>query len=102
MATPPLKKWAIWPIPSFLNTARVCSQRPMSARDIDPSDPPKAAAAQADHLYAIEMYRREIGASEFLYDEQLDVFRFPEDGRFAFCEEFADWKRLWEREYVLF
>ena len=74
----------------------------MIARDIDPSAPPAAAAAQADYLYAIEMYRREIGAPEFLYDEQLDVFRFPEDGRFAFCEEFADWKRLREREYILF
>ena len=74
----------------------------MIARDIDPSAPPEAAAAQADHLYAIEMYRREIGAPEFLYDEQLDVFRFPEDGRFAFCEEFADWKRLRGREYILF
>ncbi len=74
----------------------------MIARDIDPSAPPAAAAAQADHLCAIEMFRRKIGASEFMYDEQLDVFRFPEDGRFAFCEEFADWKRLREREYVLF
>ena len=23
--------------------------------------------------------------------EELDIFRFPEDGRFAFCCEFADW-----------
>jgi len=74
----------------------------MSARDIDPSAPPKAAAAQAKDLYAIEMYRKEMGAPEFLYDEHLDVFRFSEDGRFAFCEEFADWKRLRERGYLDF
>jgi hypothetical protein len=36
------------------------------------------------------------GGSEFVYDKELDVFRF-EDGRFAFCEEFADWKLLEER-----
>ena len=40
--------------------------------------------------------------SEFIYDEPIDVFRFPEDGRFAFCETFADWERLQERGYLYF
>jgi hypothetical protein len=37
-----------------------------------------------------------------VYDEGLDVFRFPEDRRFAFCREFADWRRLQERGYLNF
>ena len=53
-------------------------------------------------LYDIEMYFREEGHSEFVYDEELDIFRFPEDGRFAFCKEFADWERLQERRYLEF
>lgn len=53
-------------------------------------------------LYAIEMYFRQGGHSEFVYDEDLDIFRFPEDGRFAFCCEFADWERLQERGYLDF
>jgi hypothetical protein len=40
--------------------------------------------------------------SEFVYDAKLDVFRFAEDGRFAFCEEFADWTLLRERGYLTF
>jgi hypothetical protein len=40
--------------------------------------------------------------SEFVYDEQLNVLRFPEDGRFAFCQEFADWERLQELGYLRF
>jgi hypothetical protein len=53
-------------------------------------------------LYDIEMYFREEGHSEFVYDAELDIFRFPEDGRFAFCCEFADWERLHERGYLTF
>ncbi len=53
-------------------------------------------------LYDIEMYFRQEGWSEFVYDAELDLFRFPEDGRFAFCQEFADWKRLRERGYLDF
>jgi hypothetical protein len=34
--------------------------------------------------------------------EELDIFRFPEDGRFAFCCKFADWERLHERGYLTF
>jgi hypothetical protein len=53
-------------------------------------------------LCTVEMYFLKRGCSEFEYDEELDVFRFPEDGRFAFCWEFADWALLWERGYRLF
>jgi hypothetical protein len=53
----------------------------------------------ARDLYAIEVYFREEGYSEFVYDEELDVFRFPEDRHFAFCEDFADWRLLRERGY---
>jgi hypothetical protein len=40
--------------------------------------------------------------SEFVYDEQLDVLRFPEDGHFALCQEFADWEQLQELGYLHF
>jgi hypothetical protein len=56
----------------------------------------------ARDLYDIEVYFREEGHSEFVYDEELDIFRFPEDGRFAFCKEFADWERMWQRGYMVF
>jgi hypothetical protein len=55
---------------------------------------------QVQDLYDLETYLRKRGGSEFVYDEELDVFRFPEDGRFAFCREFADWKLLEERRYI--
>ena len=98
---PGAEKCATWQIPVLLNPARVCSQRPMSTGDTNPSKPPEAAALQ-EELYALEMYHRETSTPEFFYDEELDVFRFPEDGRVAFCEEFADWKRLRERGYIPF
>jgi hypothetical protein len=50
-------------------------------------------------LCTVEMYFLKQGCSDFEYDEELDVFRFPEDGRFAFCGEFADWALLKERGY---
>jgi hypothetical protein len=56
----------------------------------------------AKDLYDIEKYFREEGHSEFVYDEELEIFRFPDDGRFAFCREFADWERLRERGYLTF
>ena len=56
----------------------------------------------AKDLYDIETYFMEEGGSEFKFDEELDVFRFPEDGRFAFCNDFADWKLLAERGYLDF
>jgi hypothetical protein len=64
-------------------------RRPMDEIDLRPKD-----------LCAIERYFMENGASEFVYDEKLDVFCFPEDLRVAFCDEFADWKRLRERGYL--
>src|SRR5215218_2317430 len=54
----------------------------------------------ARDLWEVEHYFRKQGVSVFLYDEPIDVFRFPEDGRFAFCETFADWERLQERRYL--
>ncbi len=51
----------------------------------------------AEDLCDVEAYFGSKGGSEFVYDEELDVFRFPEDGRLAFCEEFADWDLLEER-----
>jgi hypothetical protein len=71
---------------------------PMNLRNTDPNEFPEVAL-RAEDLYDVETYFRQKGASEFPYDEELDVFRFPEDGRFAFCREFADWRRLRERGY---
>ena len=67
----------------------------MNLRDKHPNDPPETAL-RAEDLCDVETYLGEKGGSEFLYDEELDVFRF-EDGRFAFCKEFADWGLLRER-----
>ena len=53
-------------------------------------------------LCDLEAYVRERGTSEFVYNEDLDIFCFPEDGRFAFCDEFADWQLLRERGYLDF
>ena len=61
--------------------------------------PPELVARD---LYETGIYLREEGDSVFMYDEEFDVFRFPEDGRFAFCKEFADWERLRERGYLDF
>jgi hypothetical protein len=56
----------------------------------------------ARDLWDVENYFRKQGVSEFIYDEPIDVFRFPEDGRLAFCDTFADWERLQERGYLHF
>ena len=61
---------------------------------------PAAVRFRVQDLYDLETYLRKRGSSEFVYDEELDVFRFPEDGRFAFCREFADWKLLEVRAYI--
>jgi len=54
---------------------------------------------RAAALYRFEMALREEGAaSDFGYDEEQDLFRFP-DGRFAFSREYADVKLLEERGY---
>ena len=57
-------------------------------------------ALRAEDLCDVEMYFMEKGCSEFEYDAQLDVFRFAEDGRFAFCRDFANWRLLEERGYL--
>ena len=49
-------------------------------------------------LYEFELALREEGLSEFVYDEETDLFRFP-DGRFAFSREWSDVKLLRERGY---
>jgi len=54
----------------------------------------------AEALYELEMALHAEGlGSEFVYDEEHDHFRFPEDGRFAFSREWADLKLLQERGY---
>ena len=67
---------------------------------------PEMAEVRSDlsarDLWEVENYFRKQGVSVFLYDEPIDVFRFPEDGRFAFCDAFADWDRLQERGYLHF
>jgi hypothetical protein len=62
--------------------------------------PKLANHLRVEDLWALETYFRDRGGSEFRYDGDLDVFRFPEDGRFAFCDEFANWKLLRERGYL--
>ena len=55
---------------------------------------------RAEDLCDVETYFRDKGCSEFEYDAELDVFRFAEDGRFAFCRDFANWQLLEERGYL--
>ena len=47
-------------------------------------------------LYEFEMALREEGLSDFVYDEENDLLRFP-DGRFAFSKEWADVDLLQKR-----
>ena len=54
---------------------------------------------RANALYEFEMLLREEGLSDFVYDEEKDLFRFP-DGRFAFSREWADVDLLQERGYA--
>jgi hypothetical protein len=70
---------------------KVAEHLPEAARYLRPVD-----------LCEVITYLIEHGESEFVYDEELDVFRFKEDGRFAFCEEFADWHLLEERGWLDF
>ncbi len=49
-------------------------------------------------LYEFEMALRDEGISDFVYDEENDLFRFP-DGRFAFSREWSDMTLLRERGY---
>jgi hypothetical protein len=54
---------------------------------------------QAESLYNLEMMLQEEGVSTFIYDAEQDLFRFPEDRRFAFSKEWADVKLIQERGY---
>jgi len=55
---------------------------------------------RAAALYSFEIALREEGEiQDFVYDEEQDLFRFPEDGRFAFSREWADVDLLQERGY---
>lgn len=74
----------------------------MEASDTRPGDSKVRFALSVEDLWEVETYFRRKGGSEFVYDEEFDVFRFPEDGCFAFCREFADWRRLQERGYLSF
>jgi hypothetical protein len=60
--------------------------------------PAELRRRQARALYEIEMPFREEGLSCFVYDEEKDLFRFP-DGRFAYSRTHADIKLLGERGY---
>jgi hypothetical protein len=63
-----------------------------------PIPPAELQRRQAEALYEIEMLFREAGISDFVYDEEKDLFRFP-DCRFAFSRTHADLKLLEERGY---
>ena len=55
---------------------------------------------RAAALYRFEMALRAEGEiSDFVYDEEQDLFRFSGDGRFAFSREWADVELLEERGY---
>ncbi len=75
----------------------------MDLSDNKPTNHRKATMdPRLEDLYRVETYLNKNGCSDFVYDEKLDVFCFPEDGRFAFCDEFADWALLKERGYLTF
>jgi hypothetical protein len=63
-----------------------------------PIPPAELRRRQAKALYETEMLFREEGMSYFVYDEENDLFRFP-DGRFAFSLTHAELKLLEERGY---
>jgi hypothetical protein len=75
----------------------------MDSRISGPADHLEAMwCLRAEDLCDIERYCKEAGVAQFIHDKVLDVFRFAEDGRFAFCDEFADWVLLKERGYLDF
>ena len=53
---------------------------------------------EAEALYRFEMMLHKMGFSDFVYDEEEDLFRFR-DGRFAFSRHHADTKLLVERDH---
>jgi hypothetical protein len=64
-----------------------------------PIPPAELQRRRAKALYELEMFFREVGLSDFVYDEENDLFRF-EDGRFAFSRTQADATLLEERGYT--
>ena len=54
---------------------------------------------EAKALYEHEMMLRQMGFSDFVYDEREDLFRFR-DGRFAFSRYDADRSLLWRRDHT--
>ena len=54
---------------------------------------------RANALYVFVRMLREEGLSDFVYDEEQDLFRFR-DGKFAFSREWADIDLLQERGYA--
>ena len=58
----------------------------------------KRRRRRASALYEFEMVLREEGISDFVYDEEEDLFRLS-DGRFAFSKEWADMDLLQKRGY---
>ncbi len=63
-----------------------------------PIPPAELRRRRATSLYETEMSFREEGLSDFVYDEEGDLFRF-EDGRFVFSRTQADITLLEERGY---
>ena len=70
----------------------------MGSEEVWPIPPAELQRRQAEALYEIEMLFRQKGFYDFVYDEEKDLFRFP-DGRFAFSRTHADLKLLEERGY---
>ena len=73
----------------------------MDRHDNKPAAPSETPAnLHAKDLFDLETWAWEKGVCEFEYDEYFGIFRFYEDGRFAFSREVADWQLLEERGYV--
>ena len=53
---------------------------------------------EAEALYRFEMMLHKMGFSDFVYDEEEDLFRFR-DGRFAYSRHHAATKLLLERDH---
>ncbi len=63
-----------------------------------PIPPAELQRRRAKALYETEMFFRGESLSDFVYDEENDLFR-SEDGRFAFSRTQADITLLEERDY---
>jgi hypothetical protein len=63
-----------------------------------PLPPDERQRRRANSLYETEMLFREEGTSDFVYDEEKDLFRFK-DGLFAFSRIHVNTRLLEERGY---